>query len=335
MRLLFITQKINTNDDDLAFVILWIKEFIRQGVEVEVICLERGVFDDSFALYSLGKERGYGRLRRVLRFFSLIFSLSYDRVFVHMNPEYVTVGGWYWWLRRIPIYLWYTHYTMHVHLWLSGIFCARMFAATNQSLPQYEGNPKKIVTGHGIPTDYWLDGDSPQPVADTHKLLTVHRLSRSKRVEVVLHALALLPAEYSLTVYGRPVDAVYFAELEALVVSLGLTDRVTFAGPVPMDKLKDIYSNFRVMVNMASETIDKTMVESMLFGIYPVTTPRNSRAIGLPVYPQGETAEDIAAFIKERTWQSYDSAFLQNITRTKHSLISLIEKLLSYIIPGK
>ena len=44
--LLFITQKIHSNDDDLAFTILWIKEFIRQGIDVRVICLEKGDFDE-------------------------------------------------------------------------------------------------------------------------------------------------------------------------------------------------------------------------------------------------------------------------------------------------
>ena len=30
MKLLFITQKIHEDDDDLAFVVLWIKQFIRE-----------------------------------------------------------------------------------------------------------------------------------------------------------------------------------------------------------------------------------------------------------------------------------------------------------------
>ena len=71
--LLFITQKIHQNDDDLAFVILWVKQFIKQGVMVQVICLEKRDFDDSFPVYSLGKEMGYGKLRCVWRFFKFIF----------------------------------------------------------------------------------------------------------------------------------------------------------------------------------------------------------------------------------------------------------------------
>lgn len=121
MRLLFITQKIHANDDDLAFIILWIKEFIKQGLEVEVICLEKGDFDNSFSVHSLGKEAGRGKITRLLRFLKLITTLQYDAVFVHMNPEYFTYGGWWWFVRGTPAYLWYTHYTMTLHMFLAGI----------------------------------------------------------------------------------------------------------------------------------------------------------------------------------------------------------------------
>ena len=154
MKLLIITQKIHQADDDLSFFILWIKEFIRQGVKVEVICLEKGEFDYSFPVYSLGKEKKTAKLVQIFRFFKFIFTLKYDRVFVHMNPEYVTLGGWYWFLRGVPIYLWFTHYVMHIHLRLAGILCKRLFAATSQSLPQYEGSLKKVITGHGIDINF-------------------------------------------------------------------------------------------------------------------------------------------------------------------------------------
>jgi glycosyltransferase involved in cell wall biosynthesis len=334
MKLLFVTQKIQKDDDDLAFVILWVEEFIRQGWEVEVICLGRGMFDDTFPVHSLGKEKGSGFLRRVFRFLKLAMTLKYDRVFIHMNPEYVTLAGWYWWLRRIPVYLWYTHYTMHIHLWLSGIICKRLFAATDQSLPQYANSPKKIITGHGIPINYWLAADTDRQPTDEKKILTVHRLSRSKRLQIGLKALSLLPPSYSLVVYGRALDPAYYTELNQIVDDCGIRERVTFCGPVPMDHLKRIYPLFRLMVNMASETIDKTMVEGMLFGIYPITTPGNSRAIGLPVYPRGETAEDIAAFIEEGAWSAYDKKCLQTIVVNRHSLVSTVREIGAYMEKG-
>lgn len=334
MKLLFITQKINENDDDLAFVILWIKEFINQGVSVEVICLEKGDFDGSFPVFSLGKEKGVGKIKRILTFLKLIFSLKYDRVFVHMNPEYVTLGGWFWFITRKPIYLWYTHYTTHIHLWVSGILCKRMFAATQQSLPQYEGNPKKTIVGHGIDMNFWKNGIPKENNASPFNLVSVHRICRSKRLELGILTLKYLPVEYTLTVYGRDVEKDYYAELEALVKKEGLGERVAFRGPVPMGRLKSIYPLYRVMVNMARETIDKTMLEGMIFGIYPVTTTRNSEAIGLPFSPVSEKPEDIANFILSGRWLHCGVEQLKNIVEERHSLESLVRKMSKLIIEG-
>lgn len=334
IKLLFITQKIHQNDDDLAFVILWIKEFMKQGVDVQVVCLEKGDFDGSFPVYSLGKEVGAGKTRRILRFLKYIFTLEYNRVFVHMNPEYVTLGGWYWFLKRIPIYLWYTHYTMHIHLFLSGVFCKYMFAATAQSLPQFNNSPKKIVTGHGIDISYWLSGfkeENRDKNAD-YNLLSVHRICRSKRLELAIKALKYLPEQYNLTVYGRDVEENYYKELQDLVSAEHLGNRIFFKGPVPMEKLKNIYPNFRVTVNMASETIDKTILEAMLFGLYPITTPGNSKAIGLPIWPTGDSPENIAEFILKKEWNSFNMNHLQEIVKDRHSLSVLITKINKYII---
>lgn len=334
IRLLFITQKIDENDDDLAFTILWIKEFIKQGVDVQVICLEKGEFDDSFPVYSLGKERGAGKLRRLRNFLKLIFTLNYDRVFVHMNPEYFTIGGWWWQLRGTPSYLWYTHYTMTVHLFLAGIFARKLFAATAQSLPHYKKNSKKIVLGHGIDTVFWK-GTSTVHNQSLYELIAVHRLSRSKRIEVALQTLALLPVEYTLTVYGRAIDPEYFEELQKLSDRLGISSRVRFMGSVPMPALKTIYPRHRLMINMAPETIDKTMLEGMLFGVYPITTPANAQAIGLSVFPPDENPASIAAFITDHVWKAESPDHLLQTVEQKHSLTALVVKMNRYIMYGK
>lgn len=337
VKLLFITQKIHQNDDDLAFVILWIKEFLRQGVDVKVVCLQKGDFDDSFPVYSLGKEKGLGKIKRIMNFYKYIFTLDYNRVFVHMNPEYVTLGGWYWFLKRSPIYLWYTHYTMHIHLFITGILSSRMFAATKQSLPQYDKSPKKVILGHGIDVDFWLKETDISRGSDDetkYNLLTVHRICRSKRLELAILALKYLPSPYNLTIYGRDVEKVYADELRVLVAKEQLEQRVKFMGPVPMHELKKVYPKHRLMINMASETIDKTMVEAMLFGIYPVTTKGNSEAIGLPASIQNDDPQEIADFIQAEKWKDYDTEYLRDIIKTKHSLPVLIANMNKYIKPG-
>lgn len=330
-RLLLITQKIHENDDDLAFFIQWVDEFVKQGMEVQVICLEKRDFDDHFPVFSLGKEKGLPKWRWILNFYKLIFSLKYDRVFVHMNPEWSALGACYWRIKNKPFYLWYTHYTMTWYLRITGWLADKMFCATPQSLPQYNNSSKKIVTGHGIDLNFWNVETIPTlEERSKYNLLTVHRICRSKRLELVIKALQYLPEKYNLTIYGGDVEKDYAQELRDLVKKLNFENRVKFAGAVPTHQLKKIYLNYRLMVNMAFETIDKTKLEGMYFGLYPVTTQGNSQAIGLPIYPVDDEPKTIANFILKEEWAKYDLDYLQNIVRERHSLPALIKKIISY-----
>lgn len=337
MKLLFITPKIKEDDDDFAFASLWAKEFAKQGFEVTVICLERGKHSLPFPVYSLGKEEGLPNWRWFLRFQKLILTIPHDRVFVHMNPRWLAAGAWYWWVRKIPTYLWYTHYTRPLSLRIGDKIVKRMFAATADCLPQYNNDPRKVVTGHGIDTEFW---NTPLVSIDERKpmtsLLAVHRISRSKRIDIVLRALKFLPKEFTLTHYGRPqdprADLEYYEEIKKLAESPELKGRVHFMGPVPMPDLKKIYPRYRVLVNMVPDTIDKTVLEAMYSGVTPVITSGHAKAIGFPNAPKDASPEAVAEYIKNMKVE--EPEYLRSIVREKHSLSGLVQKMGEYIKKG-
>lgn len=333
MKLLFVTTKIDEHDDDFAFAAQWVDAFIRQGYDVQVVCNQLGHFDDRFPVYSLGKEKGYSEFSIAMRFLVYALTHKYDRVFVHMNPKYFTVVGWWWFLRGIPSYLWYTHYTTHLHLKIAGYISKRLFAATKQSLPQYEGSPKKIITGHGVDVQFW-DSGKFAPDEKKYNLLMVHRLARSKRVHLGIEALTHLPQECNLTIYGREVEPDYYEEMQQFIRENGLEDRVVFKGPLPMPELRAIYPEHRIMINMAMETIDKTMLEAMLNGVFPIVTPGNAEAIKLNLAPDAETAESIAEFIQMENWNKLSQLELKQIVIDHHSVDSLIRKFRDYMDNG-
>ena len=128
MNLLIMTQKVDASDPILGFFDRWIDAFAAHCPSVTVLCLEEGTHDlpSSVRVFSLGKEKKQSRLRYLLRFYRLIIRerSRYDAVFVHMNPKWVAAGAPYWFLRGVPVYLWYTHYTMHFPLraWACAIF---------------------------------------------------------------------------------------------------------------------------------------------------------------------------------------------------------------------
>ena len=330
MKLLFITQKLKQQD---AFGILWVREFHAQGYDVEVICLEGDGQKLEFPVHTLGKEHGAPRWKSVLEFERLILTLKYDRVFVHMAPVWYSLGWWAWLLKGIPCYLWYTHYKMQLGVRLFGWFGKRFFCATSQSLPQFQGSPKKIVIGHGIDLEFWPM--RPNVCDNPARLLTVHRLSRSKRLELSIKAMTLLHNEYTLDIYGIEAEPDYVDELRELVKALNLGHRVIFHGTVPMNRLSEIYTKHRLILNMASETIDKTMLEAMTCGCYPVTTNANAMAIGIPAAPAEDTPEAIAAFVQKYADQAPLSATqMYSVVNEGHSLHGLIAKMDSYMHKG-
>jgi glycosyltransferase involved in cell wall biosynthesis len=329
MRLLFVTQKLHDQD---TFTILWIRAFIKQGFDVSVVCLENRSINLEFPVYSMGKEKGNGKLTEVLHYWRLIRTLQYDRVFIHMAPIYGALGAWYWPVKRIPVYLWYTHYHMSVSFRIMSLFTKRFFCAGSASLPQFNHDARKVVTGHGIDLSFWKK--QPNVATDPHAILVVHRLARSKQLEIGIRALALLPPDYTMTVYGAPLEKDYVAELHALVEELRLNDRVRFMGAVPMQELPGVFASHRILLNMAHATIDKTMAEALSCGMWVVTTPTNARDIGLSKAPRDIEPRSVADFIEWCAKEPINADKAYGILAEKHDLTKTIATMSSYISSG-
>ncbi|MBD3251382.1 glycosyltransferase [Candidatus Uhrbacteria bacterium] len=337
MRLLFITPKIDESHDDLAFASLWAQAFADAGYDVTVICTQKGQTSLTIPVVSLGGEQGAPRWLQVLRFWKILLTTPHERAFVHMTPRWLFMGCWYWWLKRIPSYLWFTHYTNTLSLKVGSRVVKRMFAATKECLPHYEGSPKKVVTGHGIDTSFWTTEEVAEDQREPKShLLAVHRISRSKRFEITLKTLALLPPEYRLTHYGRPqdprFDPTYQQEIEDLIRDLNLQDRVELKGAVPMHELRRIYPYYQLFINMVPQTIDKTVLEAMYCGLTPVINRGQAEAIGEVPSPQNDDPETVATFIKQLCPRSRES--LQQVVTEGHGLRKLIEKMGAYIQAG-
>ena len=338
MKLLFFTPKIDESHDDFGFTSLWARAFADAGFEVTVVCTAKGPTSLTMPVISLGGENGVPRWKQILAFWKLLLTTPHDRAFVHMTPRWLFLGCWYWWVKRIPCYLWFTHYTNTISLKIGSRVVKRIFTATKECVPHYDESPKKVVTGHGIDTHFWTTNEVPDADREpaTH-LLAVHRISRSKRFELVLKTMAKLPPTYRLTHYGRPqdprYDPTYQQEIESLIESLGLKDRVELKGSIPMGELRNIYPRYRTFINMVPRTIDKTVLEAMYCGLTPIINRGQAEAIGYPESPVDDDPETIAAFVQSMTLMPREE--LQTIVREKHGLDRLVEKMAEYIREGK
>jgi len=167
MKLLILTQTIDTADPVLGFFVRWVEEFSKHVKSVEVICLCEGKYSlpANVRVHSLGKEceehnaqheaarfarRLVLRAKYAFRFLSIVWRLrhSYDSVFVHMNPEYLVLAGWFWRLLGKHISLWYTHKKVDMKLRIAVLFVQVVFTASQES---FRLKTKKLkIVGHGI-----------------------------------------------------------------------------------------------------------------------------------------------------------------------------------------
>lgn len=320
VKLLICTQKVDRNDPALGFFHRWIEEFAKHGEKITVICLEKGKYElpSNVSVYSLGKEQGVAsRIAYARRFRKLIreHERDYDAVFVHMNPEYIVLGGAFWRRRGKKIVLWYVHKSVTLWLRLAMLFVDAVFTASEES---FRLKSKKVrVIGHGIDTIFF----SPDPnTVRTATILSVGRLMPSKRHDLAIRAAAI--GGFALRVVGEGEERVH---LERLAHELRAD--VHFAGALSQEGVRDEYRRARFLIH-ASETgsMDKVVLEALATDL-PVITTNQELAEILPVRGAAASPEAIAAAVRKED-TSIDRV---GVVRKDHSLSKLVETITSYL----
>jgi glycosyltransferase involved in cell wall biosynthesis len=263
---------VDSEDQILGFFIDWIKEFAKDCEKVSVVCLKKGKYDlpANVSVYSLGKENGRSRVKYILNFFKLIFSLKdeYDSVFVHMNYVYVLLGGLFWKMLNKKVALWYVHRQKSFGLWLSQPFVNEIFTSSPES---FGYKSKKVVyVGHGVDSNKF-SCESKELKNDKLKIVHIGRITPIKNLETLILATELLRKKIgsvSVEFVGGPVtsaDNKYFEQLKGIVKNMRLEDAVTFRGPVQSAEIGRVYCEADITVNMApTGGWDKTVIESIM-----------------------------------------------------------------------
>ena len=194
MKLLIFTQIIDLNDDVLGFMHGWIAEFARNCESVTAVCLKMGEHNlpPNVKVLSLGKERGKSRLKYVFNFYKYLWQerKNYDKVFVHMNYEYVVMGGIFWRILRKKIGLWYAHGKVPFQLRLAEKLTHVIFSSTKSGCRLV--SPKINVIGQGIDTEKLLITDYEWRLNNRNKIISIGRISPSKDYETLIKAVEIL-----------------------------------------------------------------------------------------------------------------------------------------------
>jgi len=343
MRLLIITQKVDKEDPILGFFHNWILELSKKIEKISVICLQKGKYDlpENVKIYSLGKEHGGNKVKYIKNFFNLILNLrkEYNSVFVHMNQEYVLLGGPFWKIMRKKIFLWRNHpsgnFFTVIAVWLSDkVFCTSRFAF----VVKYEETSLMPV---GIDTERFTINDLG--LKKKNSILFLGRVSPIKRPGLLIEALNILKnrgVDFVCDFYGSPLskDEGYFNALKKRTAELGLNKQINFYKAVANYETPKIYNEHDIFVNLTpTGSFDKTILEAAACGCVLVTTNQSlSGEIDGRMIVEKEGSEDIAE--KMNFWLNIEeeekkkaSDRLQKYVLKNHSLDVLIEKLCTII----
>jgi len=280
VKLLILTQKVDKNDPILGFFHRWIEEFAKYCEKITVICLQKGEYNlpENVKVLSLGKEeisqklkvyKVKSKLLFIFNFYKYIWHerKNYDTIFVHMNQEYVLLGGIFWKLFGKKIYMWRNHYSGSFITDIASAFCAKVFCTSKYS---YTAKYKKtVLMPVGVDTDKFIKFKSSKVHKINNSILFLGRIASSKKVDIFVEALGLLKKQgidFLADIYGdaSPKDIPYFEKIKLRTQELGLKTILKFHDGVPNYQTPEIYNSHEIFVNLSSSGMyDKTIFEAM------------------------------------------------------------------------
>lgn len=356
MRLLIVTQVVDKNDSNLGFFHRWIEEFAKHCESIIVICLKEGLHQlpPNVAVYSLGKpsfapdsakatmgrkasegegRRLLSRIRYALRFRKLIreHSGEYETVFVHMNPEYVLLGGFFWRTQGKKIALWYVHksvtWMLRIALHLSDV----VFTASQESFRIV--SPKVRIVGHGIDTSAFRGATRP-PARGTLRLLTLGRITASKRIILMLDMcdeLTRRGRDFVFRITGEPLtyeDHAYAKLLQKAIDARPYKDRVHLSGAIPHEKIPEALASVDVLVNLSTTgSMDKAVLEAFAAGCPVVTSNDAYAGVAVARYVRSAHPAALADAVEKAVHD--DPQPSREYVEQHHSLPRLIERVLA------
>jgi glycosyltransferase involved in cell wall biosynthesis len=338
--MLILTQKVDKNDAILGFFHSWIIEFAKNYEKVTVICLYEGEHNlpNNVKVLSLGKDElsaiSY-KLRAFFRFYKYIWKNcnEYDRVFVHMNPIYVVLGGLFWRLRGNRLALWYTHKNIDLKLRIAEKITNVIFSASKES---FLLRSKKLkIVGHGIDVDKYQYKNVEQR---KYTAVCVGRISPIKNQKLLVEAVDVLVNEKGVrdlrvALVGGffDFDDGYYKSVKDFVDEKGLNDNITFIGSVPNNFVHMYYYESNISVNLApTGGLDKVVLESLLCGTPAIALNktfvnilRDDKLI-LKNDDKNELADKIFSILKEGYNNKKE---LSDFVRENYSVVNLIKKI--------
>ena len=356
IRLLLFNLKTDADDSNLGFTTDWINALAPSCDYIDVITMQAGrlALADNVRVYSVGKEHGYGDVRRTLEFFRILFRLlrerRYDVCFAHMMPLFAVMGAPLLKVWRVPIVLWYTHKAVSFKLKLAEKVSWRVVTASAESFRI--ASRKVRIIGHGVDTDLFTPTPTQRQPEQPFVVITVGRIAPVKCLDVLIdaaqslyHDLEFHRLRVSIIGDAAPEYADYEKHLRELVEALNLQTVVEFAGGVSHERVVLEYQEAYVMVNSSKTgSIDKAVLEAMACGLPIITSNEAFRDMlarwdGLLFIPPDAPEKVAASILRLKDMPAADRTILgkelREIVVGEHSMERLMQKLVHIFKTGE
>lgn len=351
MRLLLFNLATDADDPVLGFTTLWISALAQRCEFIDVVTMRAGRLDlpANVRVHSVGKEKGYGKPRRVAEFYKILARIireqRVDACFSHMMPLFSALAGPLLKVHGIPIVTWYAHAKVTPILKIAHRFSARMVASVSTAYPYR--HDKFSVIGHGIDVGLFSPAIGELPVGPPI-LLCAGRLSPVKDHPTLIGAVAWLRQRWTgafrviiLGSAATPRDQVYVQSLHRQVENLGLGDIVSFEPAVALQQLPAWYRRASVYVNMtAGGSGDKVVWEAMGCAVLSIVANQGfNDTLGIYadrcVYDYGD-ARQLADRLKwalalPQSDRASIGLYLRSQVEAQHSLPRLVHNLMSVL----
>ncbi|MBI2450081.1 MAG: glycosyltransferase family 4 protein [Candidatus Nealsonbacteria bacterium] len=343
MKLLIIVQRVDFNDDNLSFFHRILEKFSEKLEKVFVVGLQVGEhhLPENVEVFSLGKEKGYSKIRQFFRMQKILFKClpESDGVYCHMGSIFAIAAFPLAKLFGKKLVLWYAHGALPWKLKLAEKLVNVIVTSSSAGCRL---KSKKIeVVGQAIDTEFFKPIKEVRPPEEVKprviKILYAARLVPVKDHKTLIEAVNILVNQKNINnlkarILGRPLlksQEEYLADLKNLVKNYNLESHIEFAGGVSFSEMPEYFNWADLFVNPSSTgSLDKVVLEAMSSGCLVLTCNEAYREILAQKYMFKKGDEkDLAQKMLNLMGAAEDPA-LREIVVKNHNLNNFIDKII-------